>query len=102
MWTEELEHAAANGLTLPEGLDAPARALYISLRGLYRQYRQGILDKDQAKREKALLMKDYNMAVLDEKCRQKSRELWKQIPYDIMKCECEECRRIAKIILGLK
>ena len=102
MWNEDLERAAANGQPLPEGLDAPARSLYISLRGLYQQYKEGVLDKDQAKQEKSLLIKDYELAVLDEKCRQKSRELWKRIPSDIMKCQCDECRNVAKIILALK
>lgn len=102
MWNKELECAAAHGQAMPDGLDAPSRALFLALRGLYWQYREGILDAEQAKREKALFMKDYDMAVLDEKCRQKSRELWKSLPYDIMKCECEECRNLARIILGLK
>lgn len=102
MWTEEMERDAANGKPMPDGLGAPERTLYIALRSLYYQFRQNLIDKDQAKREKYALMNDYKVAVLDEKCREKSRELWKRLPYDIMKCECDECRRVASIILGLK
>lgn len=102
MWNEELELAAANGKPMPDGLDGPARTLYIGMRGLYYQFRMEIIDKDQAKREKAALMSDYRLAVLDEKCRAKSRELWKRLPVDIMKCSCPECKSLAKLIHGLE
>lgn len=101
MWNDELERAAANGEPMPDGLDGPARTLYIAMRGLYYQYRMNIIDQQQAKQEKVLLMNDYRGAVLDEKCRAKSRELWRTLPYDVMKCECPECKRIAKLVLGL-
>ena len=100
-WTEELEKAAARGEGVPDGLKAPERAYFIALRGLYYQYRVGIIDKDQAKREKVMLERDYKSAVLNEKCFEKSVKLWHILPTDIMKCECPECKRLAKLILGL-
>ena len=100
-WTEDLERAAANGEAMPDGLDAPERAHFIALRGLYYQYKVGIIDRDQAKREKFQLEKDYKNAVLGEKCRDKSIKLWHILPTDVMKCECPECKRLAKLILGL-
>lgn len=98
----ELEQKAMRGEVLPEGLDAPSRALYISLRGLYYQYRVKILDREQAKREKALILQDYRSQMLGEKCREKSIEAWKRLPTDAYKCDCPECKRIIGIILGLE
>lgn len=97
----ELEMKAAKGEKTPEDLSAPERMLFIALRGLYFQYRNGVIDKEQAKKEKALVLNDYRAAVLDEKCREKSRKLWQQLPLDIMKCDCPECKALAKLILGL-
>ena len=102
MTMEELEQRAAQGQAMPDGLDAPQRALYISLRGLYYQYRMNIIDKEQAKKEKAQIVQDYNGQVLDEKCRAKSRELWRTLPVDAMKCECPECKNLLMRIYGLK
>lgn len=101
MWNDDLERAAANGEPMPDGLDAPERTFYIALRGLYYQYRMNIIDREQARREKVLLTQDYKGAVLDEKCRKKSRELWKILPTEAMKCDCEHCKKVAKLILGL-
>ena len=98
----ELERKAMRGEALPDGLDAPARALYISLRGLYYQYRVNILDREQAKREKAQILQDYRGQLLAEKCREKSVLAWKRLPSDAYKCDCPECKRIVGIILGLE
>lgn len=101
MWNEELEQAAALGQPVPEGLGSPERALYILMRSLYHQHRVGIIDLHQAKREKRLLMQDYENTLFDEKCRRKTVELWKRLPTDALKCSCPECQKIQRIILGL-
>ena len=101
VFPREYEVLASNGEPMPDGLTAPQRAHYIALRGLYYQYRVGIIDEEQARREKGLLVKDYDVAVLGERAREKSIKLWNRLPYDIMKCQCEECRNVAKIIHGL-
>ena len=101
-WTEEIELAAAHGEPMPDGLTAPERTLYIALRGLYYQYRVNLIDQQQAKREKTILLQDYKGAVLNEKCREKSRELWRRLPHDLMKSECSRCQEVGKIIYGLR
>ena len=101
-WTNEMEQAAAHGKPMPDGLGAPERVLYIALRGLYYQYRSNLIDKEQAKREKQHLMSDYNQAVLDEKCRAKSRKMWHDLPHDIMKSDCPKCQEVGRIIYGLR
>lgn len=101
-WTNEMEQAAAHGKPMPDGLDAPERVLYIALRGLYYQYRENVIDREQAKREKQHLMNDYKQAVLDEKCRAKSVKLWRDLPSDIMKSDCPKCQEVGKIVYGLR
>ena len=83
-WTEEIELAAAHGEPMPDGLTAPERTLYIALRGLYYQYRVNLIDQQ------------------DEKCREKSRELWRRLPHDLMKSERSRCQEVGKIIYGLR
>lgn len=101
-WTAELEKAAAHGKPMPDGLAAPERILYVALRGLYYQHRVGIIDREQAKREKRDLMNDYNQAVLDERCRAKSAKLWRDLPHDIMKSDCPKCQEVGKIVYNLR
>lgn len=102
MKVEELERMAANGLAAPDDLTGPELSLFIGLRGLYWQYRKHIIEKDQAKREKAQLIKHYEQAMLGEKCRQKSIKLWHNIPTDLMKSDCPKCQEVGRIIYGLK
>lgn len=98
----EFEKKAARGEPMPDDLNGPERALYISLRGLYYQYRQEIIDREQAKKEKTQVVNDYYQAVLGERCREKSVKIWHRLPTDAYKCECPECKRIVGIILGLE
>lgn len=53
----DLERAAAKGEPAPDGLSAPQLRLYITLRGIYHDYRAGIISKSEAVREKDMAVK---------------------------------------------
>lgn len=53
------ERQAKNGEELPNGLEYPDQVLFVLLRSLYDQLRNGIVDRDTAIREKKKLMKEY-------------------------------------------
>lgn len=44
-----------NGDPMPDGLNSPEQTMYLQLRMLYHQYRNGFVSREQAKEEKRLL-----------------------------------------------
>lgn len=55
------EKAAMNGDELPDDLGYADQVMYLSLRMLYATYRKGIIDREQAVREKKKLVDEYRM-----------------------------------------
>lgn len=49
-----------NGDPMPDGLTSPEQTLYLQLRMLYHQYRNGIVSRERAKEEKRLLCKEFD------------------------------------------
>lgn len=55
----EYERQAMNGEEMPEGLRFAGQHYYLGLRMLYHQYKQGVIDRDTASREKRQLLRQY-------------------------------------------
>lgn len=55
------EKDAMAGLEMPDGLSYPDQILYLSLRMLYRQYFQKIIDRETATKEKKKLLDEYKI-----------------------------------------
>ena len=55
------EKDAMAGLEMPNGLSYPDQILYLSLRMLYRQYYQKIIERDTATKEKKKLLDEYKV-----------------------------------------
>lgn len=53
------EKAAIRGDEMPDGLSFPDQLMYIALRSLYSQVRQGIIPRDAGVREKRKIMPQY-------------------------------------------
>ena len=101
-WSDELERAAAALKPLPDGLTFAEKTLYIAMRGLYAQFKQGTIDRDQAKREKRLLLNDFGQIELADKARERSVKAWRWVDLSLNKCECPECAALKKTILQLE
>jgi len=102
LWTEALERAAADGKPMPEGLTGPERQLFIAMRGLYYQLKVGIIDREQAKKEKRHLVNDFNAAVQREQSYERSIKAWRWVDLNLNKCTCPECLALKKAILQLE
>ena len=55
------EKDAMAGLEMPNGLSYPDQILYLSIRMLYRQYYQKIIERDTATNEKKKLLDEYKV-----------------------------------------
>lgn len=53
------ERQAMNGDPMPDGLTSPEQTMYLQLRMLYHQYRNGLVSREQAKEEKRLLCVEF-------------------------------------------
>lgn len=54
------ERIAMAGGEMPDGLDWPDRQVFLGLRSLYWQYKNGIVDRETAKKEKIKLLQGYD------------------------------------------
>ena len=100
-WSDALEYAAKEGNPLPDGLTAPEKAMYISMRGLYWQVQAGVIDIEHARKEKRALLNDLCRMELENKAREKSVKAWRWVDLNLNKCTCPECAALKKAILGL-
>lgn len=81
----ELERDAMNGKEMPKGLGYPEQILYLELRMLYHQYREKIINREQAAEEKKKLLTEYQCY----KYQEQMREEWEQV------LKMTECARAA-------
>jgi hypothetical protein len=59
MTPEELETIAAQGNEMPDGLDVPEQLLFLTMRELYSNFKNGVVNRERAKREKQRIMVAY-------------------------------------------
>lgn len=62
----EYERQAMNGDEMPEGLRFAGQHYYLGLRMLYHQYKQGVIDREKASREKRRLLRQYEYDLMWE------------------------------------
>lgn len=61
------EQIAMDGGEMPEGLNAPGQGLFQNLRLLYKQYREGVISRDAAVREKKEMVRTYELEMFYER-----------------------------------
>lgn len=62
----EYERQAMAGEEMPDGLRFAGQHYYLGLRMLYHQYKQGVIDRESATREKRRLLKTYEYDLMWE------------------------------------
>jgi hypothetical protein len=62
----EYEKQAMSGEEMPEGLRFAGQHYYLGLRMLYYQYKQGVIDRETASREKRQLLRNYEYDLMWE------------------------------------
>ena len=60
MTVKEIERAALRGDELPDGFNGPEQCMYLSFRQLYRDFKNDVINHDQAVREKQRILKAYD------------------------------------------
>ena len=99
----KIEKAAATGREMDDDLCAPDIWLFLSLRELYSQHRSGLIDRDQARKEKAELLAKHEISRFYYDCYVETAKLRNRIASELVeleKCGCEHCRRLIRIFDG--
>lgn len=99
----EIERSALHDAPLPEHLDAPEQAAYISFRGLYHDWRAGIVSKDRAKSEKKQILQTYDNLSRWRDIYMDNMRRWNRAEYlmpdvERSKTRCPTCDRARQII----
>ena len=100
------EKDAMAGLEMPDGLAYPDQILYLSLRMLYRQYYQKIIDRETATKEKKKLLDEYKVYQFREELEKQLVEIIRLTELaraDYRKNPCHEnAMKLVDIIEGRK
>ena len=101
---ERIERLAASDSEMPEGLSMHDQLLFLSLRSLYNDFRDGKINRERAKREKNNIIVAYrdlanDRAIVDQHLKIRKR-LSKNIG-DIYKCGCPHCKKLIDIFNGI-
>lgn len=104
MTPEELERLAATDGDVPDNLELPEQLLFLTLRELYSNYRNGVVNKERAKREKSRILVAYQKLMSDYKITRQNKEITKRLSHhigDLYKCGCPNCRKLINIFTGV-
>ena len=102
----EYEKQAMAGEEMPDGLRFAGQHYYLALRMLYHQYKQGVIDRETARREKKYLFHTYEYDLMWEEIADgfiKSRNNAEGAIYDYRKNPCHEnAVKIIESMQGVK
>lgn len=73
------ERQAMNGEPMPDGLGFPYQLLFLGLRDLYHQYKQGWVDKETARQEKIALIRQCETFLIMEENASHWIEMFKRV-----------------------
>lgn len=100
---EEIERLAITGCEVPKGYSQPEQLLFLSFRILHYEYRQGILNREQAKREKKLLVDAYKKEQGFHEIYRETVRIRNTMSHKLTAAEkegCPHCRELIQIFDG--
>lgn len=101
---DELNKMAAHGEPMPDGLTQPEQMYFQTMRLLYRQYNNGVIDRDQAVKEKRQALDALDDAYFEYRRYKHHAEIERVFQREFYKdgngCKPGECR-MYDIICGL-
>ena len=102
---EEIERLAMTGCGLPEGYSQPEQLLFLSLRILHWEFRNRIIGREQARREKKLLVDDFRQEQRFHEIYQENIRIRNTMSHRLTAAEksgCPHCRELVQLFDGRK
>ena len=103
MTAEEIDTLARKRELLPDNATLSERSLYHSIVVLYAEFKQGIIDKESAKKEKTALFASYEAESLQERIWAEHARRMKEIEKLLTRAnkgDCPLCKEIAELFDG--
>lgn len=106
MELEQIERLAMKGLSvddLPERLDIINLSAYLSFRSLYRDFQNGRLTREQAKKEKKVIQDEYYRGEMQRRCYLESVRRQNAVGgllTQMARSDCPRCRHAAAVLDG--
>lgn len=100
MDVKTIETLAAQNQGLPDGLTQPEQLIFLALRYLHNEYKQGRIDKNQAAVDKMKLLKEFEVAKLHYDMYSKTAAMRNRLRMQLSKINingCEYCRKVIEI-----
>lgn len=105
MTFEEIEQYAASNNELPDGFTLNEQLLFFTLRELYNNFRSGVINREQGKREKQRIVVAYRDLELKQRVVDQSLAIRKRLEQNVgllYDCDCATCRKLIRIFDGVE
>ena len=102
----QIERFAMKGIAvneLPERLDIIELMAFLCLRSLYRDFQNGRIERDQARREKGEILDTYARGEIQRRCYvedNRRRNTISAVLTQMAKSDCPRCRYVASVLDG--
>lgn len=103
---KDIERMAARGMDVSEFPEQPnivEFAAFLAFRSLYKDYSNGRIDKDQAKREKRIIVDIYSRGEIQFRCYMEDtrrRNACSGLLSEMSRSDCPRCRKAAALLDG--
>ena len=98
-----IEKLAMQGVEMPPGLSQPEQILFLGLRILHWEYRHKEITREQAVKEKSMLVQEYEQEALFHECYNQAVEIRQRmgaILTEAVKSDCQRCKKLVEIFDG--
>jgi flagellar biosynthesis/type III secretory pathway chaperone len=104
MTMTEIERLAASGEEAPETLEMAEMLLFLTLRELYSNYKNGVVTRERASREKQRIITSYNSLRMTFDIAEQQLKIRHRLEKNIgelYKCGCPHCKKLIDIFTGI-
>lgn len=102
--TDRIEKLAASDAEMPDDLSMPEQLLFLTLRTLYQNFRNGSVNRDRAKREKSRIYVAYSTLAREYQVVEFQKAVQKRLEQNIgmlHSCGCPNCITLINIFTGV-
>lgn len=104
MTCSDIEKLAASGSEMPNGLKMPEQLLFLTLQGLYHNFKTGAINREQGRRIKSRILVAYQQVQREQDVLDQHKAIRRRLEKSmgsLHKCDCPTCRKVARIFDGI-
>lgn len=101
----DIEKIAASGGEMPHGLKLPEQLLFLTLQGLYHNFKTGAINREIGRKEKTKILAAYKGLEMEQRILDEHMALRKRLSFELgslHKCGCPTCQKVARVFDGIE